>query len=149
MPSEVLPFLLLNPLGLARIGLLEVGCGGAGVGPSTVCPSAVMTAMMSSSCLASVGVRVTLVTVVSSSASTCSASSSEAGGVAIFSLPFLERTRMGGSFLGSFCSSSWMICLFLVLEEVLIGGSSRSFSESSSAYVGELSVADLSHSSSG
>ena len=64
------------------------------------------------------GVRVTLITAASSSTSTCLASSSEAGGVAIFSLPFLERTGMRGFFSGSFSSSFWMMCLFLVLEEV-------------------------------
>ena len=143
MPPEVLPFLLLDPLGLARTGLLGVCCGGAGIGASTV-----MAVMMSSSCLAFVGVRVTLVATASSSASTCSTSSSEARGVAIFSLPFLERTGMGGSSSCSFSSSSWIMCFFLVLEEVLTGGSSRSFSESSSASVGELSIAHLSHSSS-
>ena len=42
-----------------------------------------------------------------------------------------------------------MMCFFLGLEEVLTGGSSRSFSDSYFASVGELSVADLSPSSSG
>ena len=37
VPPEVLPFLLLAPLGLARTGLLGVGCGGAGVGASAAC----------------------------------------------------------------------------------------------------------------
>ena len=123
VPPEVLPFLLLDPLGLARTGLLGVGCGRAGVGASATCPSAVMKAMMSSNCLASVGVRVTLVAAASSSASTWSVSSLEVEGVVIFSLPLLERTGMGGS--------------------------SRSFSESFSASMGELSVVDLSPSSSG
>ena len=60
MPPEVLPFLLLDPLGLARTCLLGVCCGEAGAGASAACLLVVMAAMMSSSCLASVGVRVTL-----------------------------------------------------------------------------------------
>ena len=75
-----------------------MGCGGAGVGASAACPSAVMVAMMSSSCWAYVGVRVTLVTAASNYTSTLLASSSEAGGVVILSLLFLEKTGMRGSF---------------------------------------------------
>ena len=149
VPSEVLPFLLLDSLGLARTSFQGVGCGGAGVDASAACPSAVMATMMSNSCWTSVGVRVTLVAAASSSASTCSASSSEAGGVSIFSLPFLERTGMKGSSSGLLSSSSWIMCLFLVLEDVLTGGSSRAFSKSFYTSVGEMSVTDLSPSSSG
>ena len=69
MPLEVLPFLLLNLLRLARKSLLGVCCGGAGAGALAACPSVVMAVMMSSSCLASVGVRVTLVVAASSSTS--------------------------------------------------------------------------------
>ena len=47
---------------------------------SAACPSTVMAAMISSSCLVFVGVQVTLVVAASNFASTCSASSSEAGG---------------------------------------------------------------------
>ncbi|KAH9649073.1 hypothetical protein KPL70_025843 [Citrus sinensis] len=78
VPLEVLPFLLLDPLRLARTNLLGVGYEGAGVGTLAACPSTVMAAMMSSSCWASVGVRVTLVAATSSSALSCSALSSEA-----------------------------------------------------------------------
>ena len=53
---EVPPFLLLGPLGLARIDLLRVCCGGVGVGVLAACPLAVMAVMISCSCLASVGV---------------------------------------------------------------------------------------------
>ena len=95
MPLEVLPFLLLDPLGLAWTSLLGVCCGGAGAGASAACPSTVMAAMMSSSCLASVGVRVTLVATASSSALTCSASSLEAGRVAIFPSSFLKGLELG------------------------------------------------------
>ena len=119
MPPEVPPFLLVNPLGLTQTCLLRVCCEGAGAGALVACPSAVMVAMMSSSCLASVGVRVTLVAAASNSTSTCSASSSEAGGVAIFSLPFLEMTGIKGSSSGSSSFSSWIRCFFLDLEEVL------------------------------
>ena len=111
---EVSPFLLLGPRGLARISLLGVCCGGTGVGASAACPSAVMTTMISSSCLVSVGVRVTLAAVASNSASTCSASLSEAGGNYFF-LPFLERTGTRGFSSGSFSSSSYMMCFFLTL----------------------------------
>ena len=55
-----------------------MGYEGAGVGTLAAYPSAVMAAMMSSSCWASVGVRVTLVAAASSSALSCSALSSEA-----------------------------------------------------------------------
>ena len=96
IPPEVPHFLLLG-----------VGCRGARVGALVACPSAMMEAMMSSSCLASVVVPVTLAAATSSSASTCSASSLEVGGVATFSLPFLERTEMGGSSSGSSSSSSY------------------------------------------
>ena len=149
VPLEVLPFLLLDCRELVRTGWPGVCCGGVGVDASASCPSAVMAAMILSSCLASTGVCVTLVTAAASSASTCSISSLEAGGVAIFSLPFLEGIGMWGSFLGSYSSSSRIMCLFLVLEWVLIECFSRSFSELSSASVGELSVPDLSPSSSG
>ena len=127
MPLEVLPFLLLDSLGLTHTCLLGVCYGGAGAGVSATCPSTMMAAMMSNSYLASVGVRVTLVAATSSSTSTCSALSSEAGWVAIFSLPILERTGIWGSSSGSSSSSSWMMCFFLSLENVLTGGSSRSF----------------------
>ena len=63
VPPEVLPFLLLDPLGLARTGLLGVCCGRARVYASAAYPSAVMAAIMSSNYFASVGVRVTLVAV--------------------------------------------------------------------------------------
>ena len=96
----------------------------------------------------SVGVRVTLVAAASSSASMFSASLSDIGGVITFSLPFREMTGMGGSSAGS-SSSSHMMCFFLDLEEVLAGGSSSSFSGSSSNSVGELSIVDLTPSSSG
>lgn len=59
-PSEVPPFLLLDPLGLVRVGLLGVCCEGVGTGASASCPSAVIAAMISSRCFASAGVRVTL-----------------------------------------------------------------------------------------
>lgn len=64
-----------------------------------------MATMMSSSYLAFVGVRVTLVDVAFSSTSTCLASSSEVGGVSTFSLPFLDRTGLEGSSSGSSSSS--------------------------------------------
>ena len=127
MPPEVPLFLLLDPLGLARACLLGIDCGGAGAGASAACPSAVMAPIMSSSCLASVGVRLTLAAAPTSSASICSALSSEAGGVATFSLPFLQMIGMGGSSSGSSSSSSRMMCFFLSLEGVLTGGSSRFF----------------------
>ena len=38
VPLKVLPFLLLDPLGLVRTGLLGVGYRGAGVGASAACP---------------------------------------------------------------------------------------------------------------
>ena len=78
VPPEVLPFLLLAPLTLARTSLLGVAYGGAGVGALVACPLAVIAAMMSSTCWASVVVRMTLVAATSSSALTCSAASSEA-----------------------------------------------------------------------
>ena len=102
--------------------------------------------MISSSCLASVGVFVTLAAEAASSASTCSMSSLEAGGVTIFFLPLPLPERTG---IRSSSSSSWIVCLFLVLEGVLMEGSSHSFSDSSSASVGEPLVADSSPSSSG
>ena len=55
---------------------------------------------------------------------------------------------MGGFSTGSF-SSFLMMCFFLYLEDIILGGSSSSFSGSSSASVGELSVIDLAPSSSG
>ena len=81
VPLNVLPFLLLDGRRLVRTGWLGVCCGGVGVYASAAWPSAVMAAMISSSCLASAGVGVTLVAAAGSSASTCSISSSEAGGV--------------------------------------------------------------------
>ena len=141
---KVLPYLLLGPLGLARTGLLGVCFRGVGARASAACPSDVMTAMISNSCFVSVGVWVTLAAVASNSASICLASSLEVRGVINFSLPFLEMTGMGGSFVGLSSSSSCMMCFFLDLEEVLTGGSSHSFSKSSSVSVGELSVANLS-----
>ena len=51
VPPEVLPYLLLDPLGLVRTCFLGVCCGGAGTSASATCTSAVMAAMMSSSCL--------------------------------------------------------------------------------------------------
>ena len=146
-PPEVLHFLLLGPLGLVRVGLLGVCCEGVRAGSLAAYPSAVIAAMISSRCFVSVGVRVTLAAAASSSASMSSASSSDAGGVITFSLPFRERTGMGGSFAGS-SSSSRMMCVFLVLEEVLAGGSSSSFLGSFSSSVEELSVIDLTPSSS-
>ena len=94
MPPEVPPFLLLGPLGLARIGLLGVCLEGAGAGYSAAYPSAMIAAMISSICFVSVGVRVTLAAATSNSASMCSASSLDAGGVITFSLPFRERNGM-------------------------------------------------------
>ena len=125
---ELPPFLLLDCHGLVQIGWPGVCCGGVGVDASATCPSTVMAVMISSNFLASAGVCVTLVAAAASSASSCSISSSEAGGVAIFSLPFLERTGMRGSSLGFSSSSSRIMCIFLVLEWVLIEGSSHSFS---------------------
>ena len=84
VPLNVLPFLFLDYRGLVQPGWVGVCCGGVGVEASATWPSAVMTAMISSSCLASAGVDVTLVVVAASSASTCSISSLEAGGVPIF-----------------------------------------------------------------
>ena len=66
-----------------------------------------------------------------------------------FSLPFRERTGIRGFSTGSFSSSSCMMCFFLDLKGVLTGGSSSSFSGSSSSSVRELSVADLTSSSLG
>ena len=149
VPIDVLPFLLLNCHGLVQIGWPGVGCGGVGVYASATCPSALMVAMISSSCLASAGVFVTLAVEAACTASICSVSTSEAGGVAIFFLPLPEMTGMRGSSSGSSSSSSLIMCLFLLLEWVLMNGSSRSFSDSSSASVGESSVADSSPSSSG
>ena len=51
---------------------------------------------------------------------------------------------MRGSSSGSSPFSSCMMCFFLDLEEVLTGGSLRSFSNFSSASVGEVSFANLS-----
>ena len=147
-PPGVLSFLLLDPFGPVIVGLLGVCCEGTGTEVSASCSSVVIAAMMSSRCFASAGVRMTLAATASNSASIGSASSFEAGGVITFSLPFLEMTGIGGSSAGS-SSSSWMMCFFLDLEEVLTGGSSGSFSGSSFASVGELSVADLASSSSG
>ena len=93
-PPEVPYFLLLGPLGLARIGLLGVCLEGAGAGYSAAYPSAMIAAMISSKCFVLMGVRVTLAAAASSSASICSALSSEAGGVITFSLPFLGKTEM-------------------------------------------------------
>ena len=116
VPLEVLLFLLLDCCGLVRTGWPGVYCEGVGVYASATYPSAVMAAMISSSCLASVGVCVTLVAAVANSASTYSISFSEVGGVVIFSFPFLERTGMGGSSSSSSSSSSRIMCLFLGLE---------------------------------
>ena len=120
VPLEVLPFLLLDCRGLIQTGWPGVCCGGVGVDASATYPSAVMEVMISSSCLASTGVCVTLVATAANSTSICSISSSEAGGVASFSLPFLERTGIGSSSSGSSSFSSWIMCLFLFLEWVLI-----------------------------
>ena len=149
VPLDVLPFLLLDCHRLVRTCWPGVCCRGVGVDTSATCPSAVMAATISSSCLASAGVFVTLAAEVASSVSTRSISSFEAGGVAIFFLPLPEMTGIRGSFSGFSSSSSWIMCLFLVLEGVLMEGSSRSFSDSSFASVGEPSVADSSPSSSG
>ena len=70
-----------------------------------------------------------------------------AGGVITCSLPFIERTGMRGSSIGS-SSSSCMMCVFLDLEEVLTRGSSSSFSGSFYVSIGELSIVDLTSSSS-
>ena len=147
-PPEVPFFLFLDPLGLAHIGLLGVCYGGAEAGALAAYPSAVMTTMISSSYFVSVGVRVTLAAATSSSTSICSTFSSEARGLITFSLPLLEMTRKGGSSTSS-SSSFCVMCFFLDLEEVLTRGSSSSFSRSSSASVGELSIADLTSSFSG
>ena len=128
MPLDVLLFLLLDCRRLVRTCWPGVYCGGVGVDAWATCPSVVMAAMISSSCLASAGVFITLAAEAASSVSTCSISSSEAGEVAIFFLPLPEKTGMGGSSLGSSSSSSWIMCLFLVLEGILMEGSARSFS---------------------
>ena len=77
MPLEVLPFLLLDPLGLVQTSLVGVCCGGA-----------VIATIMSSSGLAFVGVRVTLVAPTSSSASTCSVHLQRHEGLLFFPCPF-------------------------------------------------------------
>ena len=77
-PPEVPYFLLLGPLGLARIGLLGVCYKGDRAGSSAVYPSVVIAAMISSKCFVLMGVRVTLAAAASSSASICSAVSLEA-----------------------------------------------------------------------
>ena len=109
-PLEVLPFLLLDCRGLVRTGWLGVCWEGSGVDASVAWPSTVMAAMIASSCLAYSGVGVTLAAAAASSASTCSNSSAESGGVAIFALPLsfplLARTGIDGSSLGSSSSSS-------------------------------------------
>ena len=147
-PSEVPHFLLLGPLGLLRMDLLGVCCVVAGASFSAVDPSPMITAMISSRCFVSVGVRVTLVTIAYNSALMSSASSSNAEGLITFSLPFREKTGMGGSSAGS-SFSSLMMCFFLNLEDILFWGSLSSFSGSSSAFVSELSVVDLTTSASG
>ena len=85
LPPEVPLFLLPVPLGLARVGLLGVCCDGARVGASAACPLAMIVVMISSRFFVSVGVRVTLAVTASSSASICSAASSEAWWVSTFS----------------------------------------------------------------
>ena len=70
VPLDVFPFLLLDCRGLVRIGWLGVCCGGIGVDVSAAWLSVVMAAMISSSCLASTGVGVTLVAAAANSAST-------------------------------------------------------------------------------
>ena len=107
---DVLPFRLLGCLGLVQIGWLGVYCGGVGVNASAAWPSAMMAVMTSSSCFACSDVGMALVAATASSISICSISPSEAGGVAIFSLPLAfplpTRTGIGGSMSRSFSSSS-------------------------------------------
>ena len=52
VPVDVLPFHLLDCLGLVWISWLVVYCGGFGVNASAAWPSAVMAAITASSCLA-------------------------------------------------------------------------------------------------
>ena len=73
-------------------------------------PSTVMAAITANSCLACSDVGIALVAAAASSASTCSISSSEAGGVANFALPLsfllLAKTGIEGSSSGSSSYSS-------------------------------------------
>ena len=124
VPLDVLPFLLLDCRGLVRIGWPGVGCGGVRVDASATYPLTVMAAMISSSCLASAGVFVTLAAETAKSALIGSVSSLEAGGVAIFflPLPLPERTGIGGSSSGSSSSSYLIMCLFPGFGRGLDGG---------------------------
>ena len=101
VPTDVLPFRLLGCLGLVRIGWLGVCCGSVGLNALAAWPSTVMAAMTTSSSWACSDVAMVLVAAAARSASICSISSSEAGGVAIFSLPLafplLIMTGIGGS----------------------------------------------------
>ena len=129
-PPEVPHFLLLGPLGLVRMDLLGVCYVVAGAAFLSINPSPVITEMISSTRFISVGVRVTMVAAASNSTLMSSASSLNAEGLITFSLPFREKTGMGGSSAGS-SFSSLMICFFLDLEDnledILFGGSLSSF----------------------
>ena len=147
-PPEVPHFLLLSPLGLVRMDLLGVYCELAGAAFLTVDHSPVIAVMISSKCFVYVLVRVTLVVAAFTSVSMSFTSSSDVEGLFTFSLYFQERTGTGGFSLGS-SSSSLMMCFFLDLEDVVLRGSSSSVLGSAFFSFEELSIIDLTSSSSG
>lgn len=92
--------------------------------------------------LFSVAVRVTPVATASSSTLMSSSSSSYSSELITFSLPFRERTRIGGSSFGSFFSFR-MMCFFRCLGSTLWDDFFGQSSSSSSFSVGEKFISDL------